>query len=129
LAVNEEQARALATAYVEGWKSGDAESVLSTLTPDCLIIESHGPTYAGRDQVRQWITDWFQEGGLIQRWDITSFLWAEDMAAFEWTFECSGSWGTAAFDGATIVRFNGDLIAHLREYRCTTPPYPWTPDN
>jgi hypothetical protein len=128
-AVNEQQARTLVMAYVEGWKHNNPETVLETLTPDCLIIESHGPTYSGRDHVRQWITTWFQDGGRIQRWDITSFLWAGDMAAFEWTFECSGSWGTAAFDGATIIRFSGDLIAYLREYRCTTAPYPWSGKN
>jgi hypothetical protein len=119
----------MVTAYVEGWKQADAEKVLGTLTPDCRIIESHGPTYQGREHVRQWVTSWFQEGGRIQRWDVTSFVYAGDMAAFEWTFECSGSWGTAAFDGATIIRFSGGQIAYLREYRCTETPYLWSPGN
>ena len=38
-----------------------------------------------------------------------------------------GDWGEATFDGATVVRFRDGRIAHLREYRCTEPPYRWTP--
>ena len=123
--MNQQVANNLVTAYVDGWKYNKPEQVLSTLSPDCLIIESHGPTYQGTHHVSQWITSWFQEGGRIQRWDITSFVYTDNMAAFEWRFECSGSWGTGAFDRATLVRFKDNLISYLREYRCTTPPYEW----
>lgn len=123
--MDQQTAHRLVTDYVEGWINNQPEQVLSTLKPDCLIIESHGPTYQGRDHVFQWITSWFRDGGQIQAWDITSFLYAGDMAAFEWRFECSGSWGKGIFDGATIVCFEDDLIGYLREYRCTEPPYKW----
>jgi SnoaL-like protein len=123
--VNQQVANHLVTAYVDGWKNNNPQQVLSTLNPACLIIESHGPTYQGHNHVLQWITTWFQEGGQIQEWNITSFVYAANMAAFEWRFECSGSWGSAVFDGATIVRFKDNLISYLREYRCTTPPYEW----
>ena len=126
--MNEQQALALVTQYVEGWKNNRPEQILAALTPECLIIESHGPTYRGRDHIRQWITGWFREGGSIQLWDITSFMYAHNAAAFEWAFECTGIWGSAAFDGMTVVRFDAELIAYLREYRCTETPYIWSPE-
>jgi hypothetical protein len=123
--LNQELARSLVNDYVDGWKHNQAEQVLSTLTSDCLIIESHGPTYHGKGHVLQWITSWFEEGGQIQGWAVTSFVYGDGMAAFEWRFECSGGWGSAVFDGATVVRFEDDRISYLREYRCTEPPYKW----
>jgi ketosteroid isomerase-like protein len=126
--IDGERARALITAYVEGWRAGDADRVLSTLTSDCLVIESHGPTYRGAGLVREWLTSWFADGGGIPRWDITSVVRDGDSAAFEWVFTATGSWGEATFDGATVVRFRDDRICYLREYRCTEPPYDWHPD-
>ena len=123
-----ERAKALVTAYVEGWKNNDLDRILGTLELDCLIIESHGPTYKSTDHVRAWVTSWFEDGGSIQQWDITSFVFGEDHAAFEWTFQCSGSWGTATFDGATVVRFGDQRIQYLREYRCTHEPFLWSPE-
>jgi hypothetical protein len=127
--VNRQLARSLITSYVDGWKTNNPEQVLHTLASDCLIIESHGPTYHGLEHVKQWITTWFQAGGSIHRWDITSFLFSKDMAAFEWGFECTGSWGYAGFDGATVVRFTYDRIQTLRKYRCTEVPYVLTPQS
>jgi ketosteroid isomerase-like protein len=125
--MDSERARALITSYVEGWRAGDVDRVLSTLTPDCVVIESHGPTYRGAEVVRQWVTSWFRDGGAIPRWDVTSALCEGGSAAFEWVFACTGSWGEATFDGATVVHFRDDRICYLREYRCTDPPYDWRP--
>jgi ketosteroid isomerase-like protein len=123
-----DRARALITSYVDGWRAGDVDRVLGTLTPDCLVVESHGPTYRGTELVRQWMTSWFRDGGAIPRWDVTSVVSGGDLAGFEWTFTGTGSWGEASFDGATVVRFRDDRICYLREYRCTDPPYDWIPD-
>jgi ketosteroid isomerase-like protein len=118
---------ALVRSYVAGWKAGDVERVVGTLMPDCTIIESHGPTYHGHDVVRQWMMSWFGEGQAITRWDITSVVAGRDIAAFEWIFTCTGRWGEATLEGATVLRFQSERIAHLREYRCTEPPHPWAP--
>lgn len=58
---------------------------------------------------------------------MTSFLYARDVTAFEWVFECTGSWGHIIFDGATIVHHEADHIGYLREYRCAEPLYDWRP--
>jgi hypothetical protein len=125
--MDKQQALTLISDYVDGWKVNDVERVLRTLAENCEIIESHGPTYRGREHVRQWITQWFWDGGSIRRWDVTGFFYADGAAAFEWVFEYSVTGSTGVIDGATIVRFNDGLIGQLREYRCTEPPYLWSP--
>jgi hypothetical protein len=127
--MNQAHTSLLVTAYVNGWITNNLAQILETLTTDCLIIESHGPTYRGHELVRAWITSWFDEGGRIHRWDITSLYSNDDAVAFEWVFECSGSWGHSTFEGATIVRFENERISYLREYRCTEPPYSWKPQS
>ncbi|MFL0587493.1 hypothetical protein ACH0BU_12710 [Sphingomonas olei] len=33
--------------YIAGWRTHDKEAILATLAPDCVVIESFGPTYRG----------------------------------------------------------------------------------
>ena len=35
--------------YIDGWKEGNSNKIMSVLTNDCFIIESHGPTYNGKE--------------------------------------------------------------------------------
>ena len=123
--MNEQLAKSIIETYVTGWLENNPEQILETLTPDCLIIESHGPTYRGRDVVEAWITSWYQEGNHIGRWEITSFFYVDGQAAFEWIFECGGDWGDMLIEGVSIVRFEDDKIAYLREYRSTEPLFDW----
>lgn len=112
--------------YVDGWKAADSDLILNTLERDCVVIESHGPTYRGRDQVKRWIESWFAEGNTIDRWDITSLLVANDDCAFEWDFSCTVGRVEHSFDGASFARLRSGRIALLREYRMTHRPYEWT---
>jgi hypothetical protein len=41
----------LVHAYIEGWRTGDRAKILGTLAPDCVIVESLGPTYTGADKI------------------------------------------------------------------------------
>jgi hypothetical protein len=43
--MNDASISQLILAYVEGWKSGDREQILSTLDPACVIIESYSALY------------------------------------------------------------------------------------
>jgi hypothetical protein len=52
--------------YVEGWKAGDSSMILDALDPNCVVIESHGPTYRGMEQVERWIESWLAEGNTIE---------------------------------------------------------------
>ena len=109
--------------YVDGWKAADSSLILETLEQDCVVIESHGPTYRGRDQVESWVESWFVEGNTIERWDITSLLVADGVCAFEWSFSYSVAGSAHSFDGASFARLRNGRIALLREYRMTDPPH------
>ena len=120
-----QQARQLVEAYVEGWRENDLPMITSTLSPDCLVIESHGPTYRGIDTVREWVESWIAAGSIVDRWDITSFHFVEGTAIFEWSFECTADGEHYSLDGISVVEFADDRIVALREYRRTAPPFEW----
>jgi hypothetical protein len=73
--------------YVEGWKSGDREQILRTLDPACVVIESYGPTYRGKEMVVRWIDSWFAPGNVVNRWDVTSLYVTDEACFFEWIIE------------------------------------------
>jgi uncharacterized protein (TIGR02246 family) len=52
--MDEGRVRDLVRTYVTGWRDRDRERILSALTGDCEIIESHGPVYRGKDAVARW---------------------------------------------------------------------------
>jgi hypothetical protein len=118
-------AHQLILTYVQGWLAADRERILSTLDPDCVIIESYGPTYRGRDMITRWIASWFAPGNIVTRWDITSFFATDEACFFEWTFECRYAGDLDGFEGASLARVNQGKILHLREYAMTTPRYEW----
>jgi ketosteroid isomerase-like protein len=126
--VNCQKARQLIAAYVEGWKVNDPARVIATLTPDCVVVESHGPTYRGREVAARWIEGWLGRGDTVDRWDVTSFCFDEagQTAVFEWEFECTADGVRYEIDGISIAEFAGGKIVALREYRMTEPPYEWT---
>jgi hypothetical protein len=118
-------AHQLILTYVQGWIAADREQILSTLNPDCLIIESYGPTYRGRDMIARWIDSWFAPGNVVTRWDITSFFATDEACFFEWNFECRYAGNLAGFEGASLAQVSQGKIIHLREYATTAPRYEW----
>lgn len=100
-------------------------SIVAAVTPNCVITECYGPVYRGRDHVRQWAEQWFAAGGRVHRWDVTSGFRCGEQEAAEWVFECTWMGERSQFEGASIVRFDGGLIAELREYQTTAPLYDW----
>src|SRR6266508_703559 len=83
-------AERLVHAYVEGWRTGDRAKILGTLAPDCVIVESYGPTYTGEDRIARWIDTWLGAGNTVDRWELTSLevTAAGTACFFEWEFEC-----------------------------------------
>jgi hypothetical protein len=120
-----EQAKRLVTYYVQGWKDSNPALILSTLAPDCLIIESHGPTYRGIEHVKQWVDVWFAHGGIVNQWEITSFYCEGSTATFEWAFDCTVDGDRYTFEGCSVVHFDAAHIRSIREYRMTDPAYDW----
>jgi len=117
--------RLLVLDYVGGWKAADVGRVLDTLRPDCVVVESHGTTYRGKEQVERWIESWFAEGNKIDQWDVTSLLETGEACAFEWVFSCTVKGEQHSFEGASFALVKAGAIALLREYRMTQPRYDW----
>jgi ketosteroid isomerase-like protein len=115
--------KALMQRFVDGWKKGLADEILDALSDDCIIIESHGPTYRGKESVKRWIADWFGEGNVVEKWVIKSFHTCHDCVVFEWVFAYHGKDIREAFEGITIAKVKDGRITDLREYRSTAFPY------
>ena len=60
--MNAEIARQVVQQYIDGWKANSVEKITMSLTEDCVVLESHGPTYRGVEQIRQWMEFWLKEG-------------------------------------------------------------------
>jgi ketosteroid isomerase-like protein len=123
--VRTESAEQLVRRYVEGWCEGDAAKILDAVAPDCVVIESHGPTYRGKERIAQWLEAWFGAGGKVHRWEITSLELLGEAGCFEWSFACTWTGKRYDFEGASIIRFEDGKIAYLREYTTTAPLYDW----
>ncbi|HLZ62335.1 MAG TPA: nuclear transport factor 2 family protein [Ktedonosporobacter sp.] len=123
--MNDASPNHLIATYIEGWKSGDREKILSTLDPACVVIESYGPIYRGKAMIGRWIDSWFAPGNTVNRWDVTSLYVTEEACFFEWIFECTYAGDRSGFEGASIARLAEGKIVFLREYAMTAPQYEW----
>lgn len=113
--------------YINSWKEESREKVLNVLSDDCIIIESHEPTYRGKEMVDKWFTEWHKLGNKIEKWKISSIYCFEDMIFCEWVFLYSGPNIRESFEGITVAKIKNNKIFELREYRTTAFPYFWTP--
>lgn len=127
VSVDRATAERLVRTYVAGWCEGDRAKILSALAPTCVIVESHGPTYTGVDQIARWIDTWLRPGNRVDRWEVTSLVVAEAACFFEWDFEATFEGTRGGFAGASIARFDDQGIVLLREYRMTAAPFEWEP--
>lgn len=111
--------------YVDGWKNNNPDLILGSLTHDCVVIESHGPVYRGKEKVRAWVEQWIAEGSTVDDWSIASFYEIGDTVFFEWSFECTVEEKKHSIEGITVAKIKNDLIHSLREYRTAKPLYNW----
>jgi ketosteroid isomerase-like protein len=123
--MDRQRARRSVDLYIDGWREGDKTEILDALHERGVVIESYGPIYRGRPRVEQWVDAWFGEGNQVDRWEITSFLMADDAAVFEWRFACTWRGKPVEFEGASIAYFRDGKIWRLREYCTTAPLYEW----
>lgn len=114
------------TDYINAWQRHDIAGVLETLADDCVVIECYGPVYRGKGRVEQWMRAWFDAGGSVDDWQITTQAAAGDTLTAEWVFSCTWQGKAATFEGASVARLTNGSIAYLREYATTAPLYDWT---
>jgi hypothetical protein len=121
------KAFALIEQYIDGWKENDLKKFADCLSENITIIESHGPIYSGIKSVNHWFDLWLKAQSRIVRWDIRSMHFCEQsQAAFcEWDFACVSSGVEYALPGMSMVKFSGQKISLIHEYRMTKPPYSW----
>ncbi len=119
--------KSLIQQYVDGWKEGNEKKILGALADDCIIVESHGPTYRGKEIVKKWIVDWHNRGNVVEKWVITSYYSCKDLIVFEWVFAYKSKKIREAFGGVTLAKIKNRKIADLKEYRATQFPFMWQP--
>lgn len=123
--MDRKQAYQLIKLYVDGWKQHDVDKVLATLTTECVIIESYGASYYGKEHVKKWMDHWFVAQNSVNRWEVVSFSYENETATFEWDFECTVDNKIHEFFGISLVKFNEEKISQIHEYRMTGDPYIW----
>lgn len=117
--MDSKQAHDLFMAYVDGWQAGDVDKLTSPFATSATLRESHGPSYANRDEIRAWAQGFVDDGGKVDSWDVTHHHAGENAATFEWDF--AYSWGdeSGSFSGVTVVEYSDGKISAMREYRLT----------
>ncbi len=128
MSLERQDAYLLVEQYVEGWKTNNPNDILSALSHECVIRESHGSTYRGKELVKEWVEGWIIAGNTVESWDVANFVYDGGLASFEWDFECTVEGEKKRLLGASIVRFEGNKIAEMREYRMTHAPFDWSRD-
>ncbi|SEM91587.1 SnoaL-like domain-containing protein [Sphingomonas gellani] len=111
--------------YIAGWRAHDADAILATLTPDCVVIESFGPIYRGHDRVARWVSTWLAQDGRVIDWTIRDLRPCAEGEVAEWTFRYTWRGEENSFDGATIAMLRDGRISYLREYATTAALYDW----
>lgn len=106
--------------YVNGWIQKNEKQILEVLEDNCIIIESQGTKYVGKDKCKKWIKEWLTKNE-VKKWEITSFYKIEQISFFEWDFECIVDGKNYYLEGISIVKFKNDKIKYMRKYRMTKP--------
>jgi len=123
----EQKFRRLTQLYIDGWKENNINKIIQPLANNCVIVESHGPTYSNVKEIKQWFSFWKQEKGKVLHWKINSFYFIkkENIAFLEWNFVCNVSNKKHSLFGISIVKFQKNKISFIHEYRMTKNPYKW----
>ncbi|MBY0545528.1 MAG: nuclear transport factor 2 family protein [Gammaproteobacteria bacterium] len=113
--------------YINGWKQNDLPMIISCLAENCVVIESHGPTYNGISNIENWFKFWLKAKSKVTKWDILSFyFYEEEQTAFvEWDFACISNNVEYSLPGISIIKFIEQKISFIHEYRMTHQAYVW----
>ncbi len=109
--------------WFQMWLTGEGDGILDLFTPDAVYIESWGPEYHGAARIRHWFCEWNTRGRVL-RWEIRRFWHQGDRTAVEWFFDAAMADGTrTAFEGVSLIDWDGARIARLQEFGCNTDRY------
>jgi ketosteroid isomerase-like protein len=125
--MDEKHAFYLVQQYFKGWEQNNLTTIKSCLSDDCVVIESHGPTYNGIHKIEKWLNLWIESKSKVLKWKINSFSFCieKEIAFCEWDFSCVANDNKYDLTGISVVRFSDQKISFIHEYRMTFPPYTW----
>jgi ketosteroid isomerase-like protein len=103
--------------YFEACSTGSSADIAACFTPDGVVYDTNlAPVKGAEAAGRFWVTVRRRWGGA--RWVVDHTVAEADDAACEWTMtgQAPGGGRPFAFRGSDHYRFEGDLIAEVRQY-------------
>ena len=102
-------------AYFEACNTGTATEIAAHFTDRAVIYDTnHAPVRTAADIGRFWDKIRAQWQGAV--WQVDSVVAQGDAAAIEWNMSGRSDRGRFVFRGSEHYRFEGDLIAEIRQY-------------
>ena len=102
--------------WFDAWLTRESAVIPEIFAQDVSYVECYGPEYIGRGEVEQWFADWNARGRVLE-WSIRRAIGQGEWLAVHWFFRCIYDGTEGAFDGMTLMRFDGaGRIAELREF-------------
>jgi len=102
------------------WITKDISVFLRSFADDVLYVESWGPAYKGKKQIKSWFSEWNKVNRVL-RWDIQTFFHIDTICICEWYFKCECVGIVDGFNGVSIITFNeADEIVLLKEFQSKT---------
>lgn len=109
-------------AFADAWNRHDTETILASMTPDCVFEASAGPdvkgtSYVGQQQVRTAVEAVFTQFP-DARWSGAKHFLVGDRGVTEWTFSGTRADGTRVkVQGCDVFTFRDGKIAVKNSYR------------
>jgi uncharacterized protein (TIGR02246 family) len=91
--------------------AGDAEKVVSIFTDDAVRIPAAGPTLVGKEAIKDWLQQLFDQYTIDQKNVLVDFKVSGDLTFFR------GTWTTTNTpkEGGNPLKLNGDFIVVLKK--------------
>lgn len=110
-------------AYFQACARGDGADIASCFTPDAVIFDTNHAPVRGRAEIGEfWARTARRWGGAT--WSVDTVVEDGDAAAIEWSMRGVGPAGPFAVRGSEHYRFDGALIAQIRQYWTFDPAQP-----
>lgn len=109
--------------YFAACSSGSVEDVAAHFTEDAVIYDTNHPPVRGREAIGTfWSRVRERWSGAV--WTVDGGLEDGDAAAIEWSMRGTSGGGAFVVRGSEHYRFEGELIAEIRQYWTFDPDQP-----
>lgn len=110
--------------WFEMWITKQDLGIDNIFSEDVIYIESWGPQYNNRQNVKHWFQEWNTRGKVVV-WEIKQFFHKENQTIVEWYFKNEMYNGSIEeFDGISLVEWTkNNKIKLLKEFGCNLCNY------